>query len=65
MTQETLILEAEPKAKQPRHIVVATRHLLAQRTKAVLALEKAKQEVLELTAALKALGFEEADAKSL
>lgn len=44
-------------AKQPRHVTVATRHLVAQLDKAVAARDKAAKEVEELTAALAALGW--------
>lgn len=53
----TEALDEHP-AKQPRHIAVATRHLLAQREKAIVARDKASKEVDELTAALEALGYE-------
>jgi len=43
--------------KSPRHIVVATRHLLAQREKAITNRDKADVEVGQLTAALESLGW--------
>jgi hypothetical protein len=46
--------------KSPRHIVVATRHLLAQREKAITAHNKAAVEVKQLTMSLEALGWSDA-----
>jgi hypothetical protein len=44
-------------AKQPRHVAIAQRHLIAQREKAVEAHSKTGKEIDELDAALKALGW--------
>lgn len=44
-------------SKRPRHIAIATKHLLAQRDKAVAVRDKATKEVEELTGALTALGW--------
>ncbi len=46
-------------AKQPRHVAIAQRHLLAQREKAITVRDKAANEVKELDAALLALGWSE------
>jgi hypothetical protein len=51
--------EAKPDEKQPRHIAVATRHLVAQRNKAICIRDKAAKEVEELDSALLALGWTE------
>ena len=48
--------------KSPRHIVVATRHLLAQRDKAITARDKAAVEVKQLTMSLEALGWSDKQA---
>ena len=45
--------------KKPRHIVVATSHLLKQRDKAISDRDKAAKQVEELDAALEALGWPE------
>ena len=47
----------ETPIKQPRHVAIAQRHLLAQREKAVSVRDKAAKEVDELEAALDALGW--------
>lgn len=47
----------EVPTKQPRHVAIAQRHLLAQREKAVTVRDKAASEVKELDAALLALGW--------
>jgi len=44
-------------AKQPRHVAIAQRHLIAQRDKAVTARDKAGVEVEEIESALRALGW--------
>ena len=46
-------------AKQPRHVAIAQRHLIAQRDKAITIRDKASSEVEELEAALIALGWPE------
>lgn len=57
MTEQLSITEApEPKSK-PRHVVIATRHLVTQRSKAIAVRDKAAGEVKELDAALLALGW--------
>lgn len=48
-----------PAPKVPRHVAVATRHLLAQRSKAIDIRDKAAAEIAELDKALTALGYEE------
>ena len=48
-----------PEIKQPRHVAIAQRHLLAQRDKAITIRDKAASEVKELDAALLALGWTE------
>jgi hypothetical protein len=45
--------------RRPRHVAFAIKHLLAQRDKAILVRDKAGSEVLELDAALLALGWTE------
>ena len=45
--------------KKPRHIVVATNHLLKQRDRALADRSKADDQVKELEAALIALGWTE------
>ena len=45
--------------KKPRHIVVATNHLLKQRDRALNDRRKADNQVKELEAALIALGWNE------
>ena len=49
----------KPEVKPSRHVAVATRHLVAQREKAISIRDKAASEVEELTTALAALGYEE------
>jgi hypothetical protein len=50
---------AEEQQKQPRHVAIAQRHLLAQRDKATSVRNKSAKEVEELDAALLALGWAE------
>lgn len=45
--------------KKPRHIVVATSHLIKQRDKAISDRDKAAKQVEELELALSALGWTE------
>ncbi|MHB1952447.1 MAG: hypothetical protein ACYCOU_01765 [Sulfobacillus sp.] len=45
--------------KKPRHVNIATNHLIAQREKAIGARDKAAKEVDDLDAALLALGWPE------
>lgn len=49
----------EAQTKQPRHVAIAQRHLLAQREKAISIRDKSANEVKELDAALLALGWSE------
>ena len=44
-------------AKTPRHIQIATNHLLKQRAKAIEVRDKATKEVSDLEEALTALGW--------
>ncbi|MHB1952162.1 MAG: hypothetical protein ACYCOU_00315 [Sulfobacillus sp.] len=55
MTQSTTIPAAAP--KKPRHVNIATKHLIAQREKAIAIRDKASKEVEDLDAALLALGW--------
>ena len=51
---------SEPEeVKKPRHIIVATNHLLKQRDKAIAIRDKSAKEVEDLDAALVALGWPE------
>lgn len=60
MTEQTASESApESKPKTPRHVVVATKHLLKQREKSVAARDKATAEITELDKALTALGWVE------
>ena len=43
--------------RKPRHVAIATNHLIAQREKAIAVRDKAAKEVEELDAALLALGW--------
>ena len=45
--------------KKPRHVAIATNHLVIQRDKAISVRNKAAAEVEELDAALLALGWNE------
>ena len=45
------------KGKKPRHVAIATNHLVIQRDKAIAIRDKAANEVKELDAALLALGW--------
>lgn len=45
--------------KKPRHVAIATNHLVKQREKAISIRDKAAAEVKELDAALEALGWVE------
>jgi hypothetical protein len=56
MTDLSITEAPEPKAK-PYRVVLATKHLVKQRAKAIAARDKAAGEVKELDAALLALGW--------
>jgi hypothetical protein len=49
----------KPEVKPSRHVEVAKRHLIAQREKAISIRDKAATEVMDLDAALDALGWPE------
>jgi hypothetical protein len=49
--------ESEAPLKKPRHVAIATSHLVIQRDKAISIRDKAANEVKELDAALLALGW--------
>jgi hypothetical protein len=51
-------MENEVSQKTSRHVAVATRHLIAQRDKAITIRDNAAKEVKEIDAALLALGWE-------
>ena len=52
--------ELKQAVKKPRHVAIATNHLVIQRMKAIAVRDKAAAEVKELDAALLALGWLEA-----
>jgi hypothetical protein len=52
--------ELKQAVKKPRHVAIATNHLVIQREKAIAVRDKAAAEVKELDAALLALGWQEA-----
>jgi hypothetical protein len=49
--------ELKQAVKKPRHVAIATNHLVIQRDKAISIRDKAANEVKELDAALLALGW--------
>ena len=49
--------ELKQAVKKPRHVAIATNHLVIQREKAIAVRDKAAAEVQELDAALLALGW--------
>ena len=51
--------ELKQAVKKPRHVAIATNHLVIQRDKAIGIRDKAAAEVKELDAALLALGWTE------
>ena len=51
--------KAPEPVKKPRHVAIATKHLVIQRDKAIGIRDKAAAEVKELDAALSALGYPE------
>ena len=55
----TMADKDETPVKRPRHIEIAMRHMLKQRTKQIAIRDKAAAEVKELDDALLALGYGE------
>ena len=59
MNKEQLTITEAPAPKKPRHVNIATGHLLKQREKAIFIRDKAEDEIKSLDAALLALGWPE------
>ena len=57
MTKNAAAPIEAPGRKTSRHVAIATRHLLAQREKAIIVRDRAGAEVDELNEALTALGW--------